>query len=239
MPIVRRGLDVARGSALTDGERLSHRGATQDEASLKRPGGRIAKTLSAGCASWGRASMQLVFLIVDKMSFMNKMRNIMPAHSPAVATTAVDSLVRLGQQIRARRKSLRVNATATAEAAGMSRVTLHRIEHGEPSVTMGAYVNAMAALGLEFGILSPSTPAADTTEDIREGWIPARIRLADYPQLKQLAWQVHGTDTLTPVEALGIYERNSRHLDLQTLELREQHLIEALRLALGDGRGDV
>lgn len=160
----------------------------------------------------------------------------MPARSPEIATTAVESLVRLGQQIRARRKALRINATAAAEAAGMSRVTLHRIENGEPSVTMGAYVNAMAALGLEFGILAPAKSAV---EDSREGWIPARIRLADYPQLKQLAWQVHGTDALTPVEALGIYERNSRHLDLQALEPRERHLIEALRQALGDSRHDV
>lgn len=160
----------------------------------------------------------------------------MPARSPEIATTALESLVRLGQQIRARRKALRINATAAAEAAGMSRVTLHRIENGEPSVTMGAYVNAMAALGLEFGILAPVKPTAD---DLREGWIPARIRLADYPQLKQLAWQVHGTDALTPVEALGIYERNSRHLDLEALEPRERHLIEALRQALRDGRHDV
>jgi hypothetical protein len=28
----------------------------------------------------------------------------------------------------------------------MSRVTLHRIERGEPSVTMGTYLNAAAAL---------------------------------------------------------------------------------------------
>jgi transcriptional regulator with XRE-family HTH domain len=36
-------------------------------------------------------------------------------------------------------KALKVSATTAAEAAGMSRMTLHRIERGEPSVTMGAY----------------------------------------------------------------------------------------------------
>lgn len=36
----------------------------------------------------------------------------------------------------------------------MSRVTLHRIERGEPSVTMGAYLNALAVLGLDFEILA-------------------------------------------------------------------------------------
>jgi hypothetical protein len=43
-----------------------------------------------------------------------------------------------------------------------------------------------------------STPASDRT-----GWIPARVRLADYPQRKQLAWQVHGVDELPTAEALS------------------------------------
>jgi hypothetical protein len=37
----------------------------------------------------------------------------------------------------------------------MSRVTLHRIEKGEPPVTMGAWSNAIAALGM---------PSMDTQE---------------------------------------------------------------------------
>lgn len=58
------------------------------------------------------------------------------------------------------------------------------------------------------------------------------MRLADYPQLKQLAWQVHGVDELTPAEALSIYERNWRHIDLAALQPHEQQLVEGLRLAL-------
>jgi len=133
-------------------------------------------------------------------------------------------LVILGQQIRARRKNLKINATIVAEASGISRVTLHRIEKGEPTVTMGAYLNVAAALGLKLGILSPNE---------KQGWIPARVRLADYPQLKLLAWQVHGVDTLTPAEALSIYERNWRHIDEAALDARERDLIAALRLGLG------
>lgn len=121
----------------------------------------------------------------------------------------------------------------------MSRVTLHRIENGEPSVTMGAYLNAMAALGLDFGLTCPADQATETTDDDRQGWIPARIRLADYPQLKQLAWQVHGTDELTPGEALSIYERNWRHVDVQAMAPRERHLVDALRSAFGEHGGDV
>ena len=155
----------------------------------------------------------------------------MAAKAPLIADAAAKKLVALGEQIRAHRKALRVNATAAAQAAGVSRVTLHRIERGEPTVAIGAYLNAMAALGLDFGIVTP--PDAAAGRDV-EGWIPARVHLAEYPQLKQLAWQVHGGDALTPAEALGIYERNWRHIDTAALEPRERQLIAALRLALAD-----
>lgn len=157
----------------------------------------------------------------------------MPATAPKTSPPIQALLVQLGQQIRARRKTLGVSAIVAAEAAGMSRVTLHRIENGEPSVTMGAYLNALSALGLSLKIAEISTSVTQTVED-REGWIPAQIHLSDYPQLKQLAWQVQGTDVLTPIEALSIYERNRRHLDFDALDLKEKHLIEALQTGLGN-----
>ncbi len=48
------------------------------------------------------------------------------------ATQIAGALPALGAGIRARRKQLRVSATAAAEAAGLSRVTLHRIERAHP-----------------------------------------------------------------------------------------------------------
>lgn len=161
----------------------------------------------------------------------------MPAKTPTTTDAGTARLLALGQQIRAHRKGLRVSATTVAQAAGLSRVTLHRIESGEASVTIGAYMSVMATLGLELGIVPPA--AVEAVGPALTGWIPARIRLADYPQLKSLAWQTHGTDTLTPPEALGIYERNWRHLDTQALEPKERSLVDALRLALGDGTGHV
>ncbi len=157
----------------------------------------------------------------------------MPSSSPLAAGSAIEKLIALGQQIRSHRKALSVSATAAAEAAGMSRVTLHRIEKGEPSVTMGAYLNVMAALGLDFGVNEPTPQADQVVRDDKAGWIPARILLADYPQLKELAWQVHGTDALTPGEAQSIYERNWRHVNVQALQPKEQQLIDALRTAFG------
>ena len=163
----------------------------------------------------------------------------MPAKPPFPLTQSTTVLQALGAQLRARRKALRVSSTAAAQAAGMSRVTLHRIEKGEPSVAAGAWANAMAALGMSLVARNAEDAhAADPGQASRTdlaNWIPVRVRLADYPQLKALAWQVHGTDTLTPVEALGIYERNARQLDTAAMTPTEQALLQALRTGLGAG----
>lgn len=162
----------------------------------------------------------------------------MPAKPPKTTRAVAEKLFELGKQIHAHRKSLRVSAVAAAESAGMSRVTLHRIERGEPSVTMGAYLNAMTALGMELSINGRPDLLANAEIQDKPGWIPARIDLENYPQLKQLAWQVQGTNELKPTEALGIYERNWRHVETSALEPQEQHLIDALRMAFGDEQRD-
>jgi transcriptional regulator with XRE-family HTH domain len=159
----------------------------------------------------------------------------MSSKAPITLQQCAAHLRALGARIRAARAALRLSATVTAEAAGLSRVTLHRIEKGEPSVTMGAWCNTMAALGMALQAHSGAAAQAADTAPERTGWIPARVPLADYPQLRALAWQVHGTDTLTPAEALGLYERNARHLDMQAMSTDEQALLQALRLALAPG----
>lgn len=137
----------------------------------------------------------------------------------------------LGARVRTRRKALGVTATAAAESAGISRVTWYRIEKGEPSVAAGAYASAAAVLDLEWALADRNeTPAP--APGVAGGWLPVRIPLAEYPQLRKLAWHVQGTEVLTPREALSIYERNARHLDEAELSPHERALIDALRTAL-------
>lgn len=161
----------------------------------------------------------------------------MNTQPPTAINPSAAQLRALGQQLRARRKALRVSSTAAAEAAGMSRVTLHRIEKGEPTVAGGAWAQAMAALGM---VLQARNTEEKPTDDGSQGnpanlaeWIPVRVRLQSYPQLKALAWQVHGTDTLSPAEAWDIYERNARHLDMAAMSPTELALLQALRTGLG------
>jgi transcriptional regulator with XRE-family HTH domain len=154
----------------------------------------------------------------------------MPSRPPPTTPGAAAGLLKVGEALRARRTELKLSATAAAEAAGMSRVTLHRVEKGEPNVAAAAYAAAASVVGLAIAVVDPregvQTPST-------RGWLPARISLARYPQLRELAWQVHGTGELAPREALDIYERTWRHLDEATLSDDERNLIDALRAALG------
>ena len=164
----------------------------------------------------------------------------MPAKLTVITDDVTNHASAIGEYIRAHRKGLRVSATTAAQSAGMSRVTWHRLEKGEPAVTMGAYLSAMAVLGLEFrAVSSAAKDVSHAGAHDSEDSIPVHVAIADYPQLKQLAWQVHGVAELSPREALGIYERNWRHLDLETMEPHERHLVEALRQVFEDKDHDV
>ena len=157
----------------------------------------------------------------------------MPAVAPATGTIVAAALAALGERLRAERKRLGVSAVTAAEAAGMSRVTLHRIERGEPSVTIGAYANAAAALGLALGVAGPQPAAPSRTQP---AGVPQRILLADHPQLARLAWQYQGATDVTPAEALNLYERNWRHIDQAALAPQERALIHSLVASRGGSR---
>jgi len=73
----------------------------------------------------------------------------MPAKAPDLTPGVSAWGGNIGAQIKLRRKALGVNATACAESAGISRVTLYRIESGVPSVTFGAYLAVLEVLDLE------------------------------------------------------------------------------------------
>jgi transcriptional regulator with XRE-family HTH domain len=165
------------------------------------------------------------------------MRNIMPAKLTHTSSTVAERIQILGGTIRAQRKNLHISAQATADCAHISRVTLHRIEKGEPSVTVGAYFTVLDALGLQIQTKSKAGLGEESQAGPNTSVIPSEIKLTEYPQLKQLAWHIHGLDALTPIEAFGIYDRNWRHLDATSLTPLEKSLIDALTRA--DAAGEL
>ncbi|PKW26225.1 hypothetical protein ATL31_1031 [Phycicoccus duodecadis] len=102
---------------------------------------------------------------------------------------------------------------------------MHRIEAGNPSVTIGAYINVAAALGLHLVVPILDAP---TTE-------PTTITVGDYPGLRTLAWQTDAGVTITETEALNLYERGWRHLNQEALTDREKAFIQHLADTYSNG----
>jgi transcriptional regulator with XRE-family HTH domain len=68
--------------------------------------------------------------------------------SPLLPSTN-DLLKAFGERLRLARRRRRLQAKEVAERAGMTEVTLRRVERGLPGVTMGAYLAVMQVLQLQ------------------------------------------------------------------------------------------
>ena len=65
----------------------------------------------------------------------------------------IKSLKTVGQQIKLARLRRKLSVQIVSERAGISRATLWAIEKGEPTVSFGAYVSVLCALGFREDIL--------------------------------------------------------------------------------------
>ncbi len=141
----------------------------------------------------------------------------------------------IGATLKARRKALKVSTTTAAEAAAISRVTLHRVERGDTSVNMGAYLRMADALGLDLRL----TPTGDDQAHGARAEAPAdllkAIPIDQYPQLKLIAWSMPGIQEIDPQSALGLYERNWRYVDQAAITPQEQDLLNRLVKEYGNG----
>jgi transcriptional regulator with XRE-family HTH domain len=136
----------------------------------------------------------------------------------------------LGAKIAAQRKALGVRAQSAARSAGISRVTLHRIEKGETSVSLGAYLQVCHALGLNLGILTTDDEQRARKQQSINPLMSqdSHIRIGDYPQLTALSWQLDVNTLITDEQARGIYERNKRFIDVQKINSHERTLMQRL-----------
>ena len=157
-----------------------------------------------------------MFHIIDIQVDLHIIRHVMKKAVKNISDNAVALLAEIGPLIGQHRKSFNITANAAAETAGISRVTLHRIEKGEPTVSIGAYLNVISALDLTLN-LSARADAGYEADGDSVGTLPVRVSLKDYPQLKQLAWHVQGADELS--------------FDFENLSDREQALIKLLKFA--------
>lgn len=86
-------------------------------------------------------------------------------------------LRKLGEDIRDARRRRRISTATMAERATISRMTLHKVERGDPSVSLGAYATVLFILGLSGRIGELADVRHDTTGlQLDEERLPLRIR---------------------------------------------------------------
>lgn len=153
----------------------------------------------------------------------------MPSKNPSISEPSQELLIAIGASLKDRRRQLGVSAAVAAESAGMSRVTLHRVESGAASVTVGTLVNAVEAMGLHLQLTDARPQQKESgAEEAVNTETPENVRVGDYPLLSAAAWQLDADSRLGGFEALRTYERNWRHLDHAAMGDKEKALIQAL-----------
>jgi hypothetical protein len=98
---------------------------------------------------------------------------------------AVRALRKLGSDIRDARRRRRIPTTLLAARALISRMTLDKVEKGDPGASAGAYATVLFVLGMADRLGDVADPGQDAVgialEDER---LPQRIRLPRRPQQK-------------------------------------------------------
>lgn len=97
--------------------------------------------------------------------------------SGTLSRPARQALTKLGADIVVARKKRRISTVSMAERAFISRATLHKVERGDPSVSMGIYMAVLSILGLAEGIGGVADRGADTLGlDIDEDRLPKTVQ---------------------------------------------------------------
>lgn len=146
----------------------------------------------------------------------------------------------LGQRLRGLRLDQQQTQDELADHAGVSLRALQQLENGAGS-TLTTCLRVLQALGKLSVLdgLAPTTTvnplAPQRARRTLKKRIPMRIRIADYPQLRLIAWNRRNDATLDDTEALALYERNWRHVEANALEPKERKLIDRLVKTVGNG----
>ncbi len=123
----------------------------------------------------------------------------------------------LGHALRTERKRLGLTQAEVARRARIHRQKLIQVEQGKPGVAIAAYAAVMDALTLALAVK------------------PAEVTIADYTQLKQLAWNRPGSEAIAERDALALYERYWDMIDADRMDAHERALLQ--RLVARHGRG--
>jgi len=96
----------------------------------------------------------------------------------AIAPVPVKRALRkLGRDISEARRRRRITTATMAERASVSRVTLRKVEKGDPGVSMGIYGRVLFVLGMAGRLGEIADIRSDTVgRELEEAELPKRIR---------------------------------------------------------------
>jgi transcriptional regulator with XRE-family HTH domain len=99
--------------------------------------------------------------------------------SSRIPVPVTRALRKLGHDIRDARRRRRIPVAILAERASVSRITLSKVEKGDPGVAVGTYATVLFTLGLADRLADVADPRHDAIgRELEEEHLPERIRLA-------------------------------------------------------------
>lgn len=103
-----------------------------------------------------------------KHSLVNKAASAMLPVSPELFPTSKSALKILGENIKLARLRRNLTTSILCRRANIGRTTYWKIENGDPSVLMGAYISVLFALGLDGDIINVASvdPVGRKIQDV-------------------------------------------------------------------------
>src|SRR5262249_35983236 len=102
--------------------------------------------------------------------------------TPPLPLPVKRALAKLGEDIRNARLRRRITTTMMAERAFITRMTLRKVERGNPGVSLGIYATVLFVLGLTPRLAELADPRVDEVGlQLEEERLPQRVRQRGKP----------------------------------------------------------
>jgi hypothetical protein len=99
--------------------------------------------------------------------------------TPPLPLPVKRALLKVGQDIHSARVRRRITTTTMAERAFITRMTLRKVENGDPGVALGIYATVLFVLGLTPRLADLADSRADEVGlQLEEERLPKRVRMS-------------------------------------------------------------
>jgi hypothetical protein len=105
------------------------------------------------------------------------------------------ALNKLGHDLRDARRRRRIPVAILAQRASISRMTLRKVETGNPGVSLGTYATVLFVLGRIDRLVDLADPRNDAVgRELEEEHLPQRIRFSRRPRPRPIKTKQPGLE---------------------------------------------